>query len=359
MLDQMAHAGNNCLQMDPQQRLLMEVFAEALTTSNSSSAIRASSTSASGVPSVDDFGVYVGISSMDYQKLAARYTAGVTVYSATGVSLSVAAGRLSYSFGLRGPALSIDTACSSSLVAAHTASLTLRAGSIRSAAAAGTNLTLSPDTPAMFTRAGMLSPEGRCKTLDAAADGYVRAEAVGVMVLEALSKCHWRLEDQWSKAPGCAGRICCNQDGRSSSLTAPNGPAQQAVMRAALVDGQLEPDSIAGLSLHGTGTPLGGSTECLIVVPECAPTLICLHIDGPNIHTAAQCLQHRSVMHGGMVSKPHGLVIFEVLVHFDADQVTLSRCQQHDVLIGAVLSHPQHHSRREELRSCWLRASPS
>jgi acyl transferase domain-containing protein len=243
--------------MDPQQRLLLEVFAEALYKSASSSAMRASSASASGRPPLGDVGVYVGISSMDYQKLAAHYTAGVTAYSATGVSLSVAAGRLSYSFGLRGPALAVDTACSSSLVAAHTAGLTLKAGIIHSAAAAGSNLTLSPDTPAMFTRAGMLSPEGRCKTLDAAADGYVRAEAVGVMVLEMLGNINGGLNTSHRQVLAMLSGSAVNQDGRSSSLTAPNGPAQQSVMRTAMSDGQLKPDSIAGLSLHGTGTPLG------------------------------------------------------------------------------------------------------
>jgi acyl transferase domain-containing protein len=230
--------------VDPQQRLLLEAFAEAYSSTSAAAGAAAAC------------GVFVGISSMDYQKLASRYVKGVTAYSATGVSLSVAAGRLSYSFGLKGPALAIDTACSSALVAVNAASMNLRSGSVLQAATAGVNLTLSPDTPAMFSRAGMLSPEGRCKTLDAAADGYVRAEAVGVMMLQAYA----------ANAAGAAYSSLAmlvgsavNQDGRSSSLTAPNGPAQQEVLRAALADGGLEPHHVLGLSMHGTGTPLGES----------------------------------------------------------------------------------------------------
>jgi acyl transferase domain-containing protein len=210
---------------------------------------------------------------MDYQKLASRYVKGVTTYSATGVSLSVAAGRLSYSFGLKGPALAIDTACSSSLVAANAASMNLRSGSILQAAAAGANLTLSPDTPAMFSRAGMLSPEGRCKTLDAAADGYVRAEAVGVMMLQAYAAS--AAGAAYSSLAVLVGSAV-NQDGRSSSLTAPNGPAQQEVLRAALADAGLEARHVLGLSMHGTGTPLGESQVqapclscCSCTVPPC------------------------------------------------------------------------------------------
>lgn len=245
--------------VDPQQRLLLEAFAEAF--SGSSSMTPHTATGAIGAAATTACGVFVGISSMDYQKLASRYVPGVTAYSATGVSLSVAAGRLSYSFGLKGPALAIDTACSSSLVAANAASMNLRSGGISRAAAAGANLTLSPDTPAMFSRAGMLSPEGRCKTLDAAADGYVRAEAVGVMMLQAFAAG----ADSGAAAGSLAVLVASavNQDGRSSSLTAPNGPAQQEVLRAALADGGLIPHSILGLSMHGTGTPLGELQHCV------------------------------------------------------------------------------------------------
>jgi acyl transferase domain-containing protein len=132
------------------------------------------------------------------------------------------------------------------------AHLSLRAGGCGAAVVAGVKLILTPSLSAMFTRAGMLSPDGRCKTLDAAADGYVRGEAVSAMMLQAVA------------AGGSGGSYAAlvlasavNQDGRSSGLTAPNGPAQQAVIRAALADGGLQPGDITALSMHGTGTPLG------------------------------------------------------------------------------------------------------
>jgi acyl carrier protein len=164
--------------VDPQQRLLLGGLAEALAGAGPGAGLLAEAARAR-------FGVFVGVSAMDYNKLAARVRSGLTAFSATGaLSLSVAAGRLSFTFGLRGPAVAVDTACSSSLVAAHSAASGLALGHCGAAAVAGANLALIPDTPAMFQRAGMLSPEGRCKTLDAAADGYARAEGVGVLLLQ-------------------------------------------------------------------------------------------------------------------------------------------------------------------------------
>jgi acyl transferase domain-containing protein len=135
------------------------------------------------------------------------------------------------------------------------AHLSLKAGGCGAAVVAGVKLILTPSLSAMFTRAGMLSPDGRCKTLDAAADGYVRGEAVAAMMLQAVA------------AGGSGGSYAAlvlasavNQDGRSSGLTAPNGPAQQAVIRAALADGGLQPADITAVSMHGTGTPLGECT---------------------------------------------------------------------------------------------------
>ena len=237
--------------MDPQQRLLLEATADVMLPLGSTAGVKLGG---------QGCGVFVGISSMDYQKLSSRYGGGVTAYSATGVSLSVAAGRVSYTFGFTGPALAVDTACSSALVAAHSAGLSMKAGGCSTAAAAGANLTLYPDTPAMFKRAGMLAEDGRCKTLDAAADGYVRAEAVGVMLLQLLDS---------SADSAAVGQLplailygsAVNQDGRSSSLTAPNGPAQQEVIRAALKAGGLNPSQVTALSLHGTGTSLGDPIE--------------------------------------------------------------------------------------------------
>lgn len=133
------------------------------------------------------------------------------------------------------------------------AHLSLRAGGCGAAVVAGVKLILTPSLSAMFTRAGMLSLDGRCKTLDAAADGYVRGEAVAAMMLQAMAA-------EGSRAGAAAAIVlgsAVNQDGRSSGLTAPNGPAQQAVLRAALADGGLQPAEVNTLFMHGTGTPLG------------------------------------------------------------------------------------------------------
>lgn len=138
------------------------------------------------------------------------------------------------------------------------AHLSLRAGGCAAAVVAGVKLILTPSLSAMFTKAGMLSPDGRCKTLDAAADGYVRGEAVATMMLQAVAAGSSDSDSSSIAAVLLASAV--NQDGRSSGLTAPNGPAQQAVIRAALADGGLQPDDVTALSMHGTGTPLG---ECL------------------------------------------------------------------------------------------------
>lgn len=221
--------------MDPQQRLLMQLTAEALSTSSNSS------WSLQHVSDAGSAGVFIGVSSMDYNKVVLRTTGGVTPYSATGASLSVTAGRLSYSFGLAGPAVAIDTACSSSLVAAHAAVNALKLAQCASAVTGGVNVMLSPDTPAAFQKAGMLSPDGRCKTLDASADGFARAEAAGVLLLQVLSSS--------GSSAGMLGVVCgsaVNQDGRSSALTAPNGPAQQTVINQAL--------QAAGMQTHQVST---------------------------------------------------------------------------------------------------------
>jgi acyl transferase domain-containing protein len=184
---------------------------------------------------------------------------GVTAYSATGTALSVVSGRVSYALRLKGPAATVDTACSSSLVSLHMAFTALLGGQASLAFNAGVNLTLVPETPAMFQRAGMMTPDGRCKTLDAAADGYVRAEAVAAALLRALTP-----EEDPSSAPGWCALLrgtAVNQGGRSSTLTAPNGPSQQDVIRNALRAGALAPGQVAALQLHGTGTPLGDPIE--------------------------------------------------------------------------------------------------
>jgi acyl carrier protein len=211
--------------MDPQQRLLLDGVLDVLMHH----------------PVDSNTAVHVGIALTEYMQLGMSVA---TAYNATGGATSVAPGRISYTFGLHGPALSVDTACSSSLVATHLACAGLNAGSCDAGLACGVNLTLVPDTTVMFARAGMLAADGRCKTLDASADGYVRGEGCEVLLLSR----------ERGDAPLCAYAVvlgsAVNQDGRSSSLTAPHGPSQQRVILAALRDGAISAARVDALQLR-------------------------------------------------------------------------------------------------------------
>ncbi|EEH59309.1 uncharacterized protein MICPUCDRAFT_13794, partial [Micromonas pusilla CCMP1545] len=195
-------------------------------------------------------GCYVGIATQDYDYLKVKMNVEVSAHSATSTTLSVASGRLAFTFDLKGPALSIDTACSSSLVAAHLSFISLMKGDVESTLTCGVNLILIERNTIMFQRAGMLAPDGRCKTLDASADGYIRAEGCEIILLAASS-------DDVMQLNVALGGSAVNQDGRSSSLTAPNGPTQHAVIKSALLDGRFSASDVTSLHLHGTGTSLG------------------------------------------------------------------------------------------------------
>jgi thioester reductase-like protein len=232
--------------LDPQQRLLLEVAWEALEGAGMPAAGLAGSRT----------GVFVGISSNDYARALAR-AGHADAYTGTGNAFSVAAGRLSYVLGLQGPCLAIDTACSSSLVAVHVACQSLRARECDQALVGGVNVLLDPDVTAYFDRIGAMAADGRCKTFDAAADGYVRSEGCGVLVVKRLGDALAAGDPVLAVIRGSA----VNQDGRSNGLTAPNGAAQQAVVRAALAQAGLAPADIDYVEAHGTGTPLGDPIE--------------------------------------------------------------------------------------------------
>src|SRR5271165_600931 len=195
--------------MDPQHRLLMETSWEAL----ENAAIAPASLNGSQT------GVFVGIGNSDYWRMAYRDEEQIDAYSALGNSYSVAAGRLSYFLGLHGPSMAVDTACSASLVAVHLACRSLRSGECTLALAAGVNLILSPEANINFSKSRMLAPDGRCKTFDAAADGYVRAEGCGVVVLKTLSAA----QADGNRILAVIRGSAVNQDGRSGGLTAPQG----------------------------------------------------------------------------------------------------------------------------------------
>ncbi|HEV2130471.1 MAG TPA: polyketide synthase, partial [Longimicrobiaceae bacterium] len=234
--------------MDPQQRLLLEVGWEALEhAGHAPDRLTGSAT-----------GVFTGISSFDYVHLAMGVPEEtLDSYLAQGIAHSAASGRLSYVLGLQGPALSLDTACSSSLMAVHLAVQSLRRGECRMALAGGVNAILLPTFLIGFSKSQMMSVDGRCKTFDAAADGFVRGEGCGVVVLKRLSDALADRDTIWAVIRGSAA----NQDGRSSGMTAPNGLAQEVVIRAALDDAGVEPWQVGYVEAHGTGTPLGDPIE--------------------------------------------------------------------------------------------------
>jgi len=236
------------LTMDPQQRLLMEVSWEALEQAG------LSPEGLAGSPT----GVFFGLCNSDhFHRVLQRGSDSIDAYIASGNAHSVASGRVSYFLGLQGPAMSIDTACSSSLVALHVACQSLRSGESRTALAGGVNLMCSPETTIALTKAHMLAPDGRCKTFDASADGFARGEGCGVLVLKRLSHAQADGDRVLAVIRGSAA----NQDGRSGGLTVPNGPAQEAVIRAALADAGVAPADIGYVEAHGTGTSLGDPIE--------------------------------------------------------------------------------------------------
>lgn len=234
--------------MDPQHRLLIEVVWEALEHAGQAP------DKLTGSPT----GVFTGISVSDYYQVMTQQTHDkLDVYLAQGTAHSAASGRISYLLGLQGPAVSIDTACSSSLVATHLAIQSLRTGESRMAIAGGVNTVLLPEVHISFSRARMISGDGRCKTFDARADGFVRSEGCGIVVLKRLSDALADSDNILAVIRGSA----VNQDGRSSGLTAPNGPSQEAVIRTALTNGGIEPSWVSYVETHGTGTSLGDPIE--------------------------------------------------------------------------------------------------
>ena len=233
--------------MDPQQRLLLEVGWEALEDAGLSPEALSGSNTA----------VFVGVSSHDYAHRQCNDVAHLDAYAGTGNAFSIIANRFSYFLNLKGPSVAVDTACSSSLVALHQACTSLRGGESDLAVAGGVNLALNPELNIVFGLANMLSPDGKCKTFDAEADGYVRGEGCGVVVLKRLSDA---LKDGDPVRAVIRGSAV-NQDGRSNGLTAPNGLAQQAVIREALRAANVPPARVSYLEAHGTGTPLGDPIE--------------------------------------------------------------------------------------------------
>ncbi|SJN59050.1 Phenolphthiocerol synthesis polyketide synthase type I Pks15/1 [Vibrio ruber DSM 16370] len=236
------------IDMDPRQRLLLETTWSALERGNlSPERLMGSNT-----------GVFIGYSGAEYINEQNRIAPErVNGYMGTGSAPSVAAGRISYILGLKGPSSVVDTACSSSLVAVHMACESLRRDECKQAIVGAANLIVSPQTSIMFARSGMLSEDSRCKPFDDSANGYVRGEGCAVIILKRLSKAIADGNEILAVIKGSA----VNHDGTSSGLTVPNVHAQEEVIRQALKNAGMTPDDIDYIEAHGTGTPLGDPIE--------------------------------------------------------------------------------------------------
>ena len=252
--------------IDPQHRLLLEVVCEALDDAGQTNAtLRGSQT-----------GVFLAVYNTDYLQALHTNRAAINAYTTVGTVPCIAAGRISYHFDLRGPSFVVDTACSSSLVAVHLACESLRVRTSDLAVVGGASLLLSPERTISLSKWGFMSPEGRCKSFDAGADGWVRGEGCGVVVLRRLSDALAAGDRILAVIRGTA----INQDGRSTVLTAPNGAAQVAVIRQALDNGHVSPADIDYIEAHGTGTVIGDPIEfealdeAIGQEPDAAPCLI-------------------------------------------------------------------------------------
>ena len=242
-----AISGREAAHIDPQQRLLLELTWEAV----ADAGLRTNDLAGQPV------GVYVGISSSDYGQAQMGRLDQINSYFGTGSANSIAANRLSYYFDWRGPSVAVDTACSSSLVAVHLACRSLRSGETRVAVVAGVNLIFSPAVTVNFNEAGAMAADGRCKAFDARADGYVRSEGAGVVVLKPLSQALADGDRVYAVILGSA----VNQDGRTNGLMAPNPRSQEEVLLAACRDAGVSPAELAYVEAHGSGTLLGDSIE--------------------------------------------------------------------------------------------------
>ncbi len=301
--------------LDPQQRIFLEVAWSALEDAGvPPESLRGSAT-----------GVFVGLSTKDYGQWLLASPEAVGTYTTTGLASTMAANRLSYLLDLRGPSLAVDTACSSSLVAVHLACQSLRQGESTLAIAGGVNLILRPELTVGFSKLTALSPDGRCQAFGAGANGFVRSEGAGAVVLKPLGQALRDQDPIYAVIRGSA----VNQDGRTNGLTAPNPQAQTQAIATALAQAHLGPDDLDYVEAHGTGTLLGDPIEAkalaAALVDRQRPTPVALGSVKSNIgHTEAAagiasliktalCLHHRTLVPTLHCDLPNPHIPFEQL----------------------------------------------
>src|SRR6266446_1460041 len=239
--------------IDPQQRLLLEAAYHAVEDAGLTLAALANTRAS----------VYIGICSWDYSILQfmPEARASIDAYTNLGSSLCIAANRISYFFNLLGPSLAVDTACSSSLVATHLGCRSIWNGESELAFVGGVNLTLRPELTIGFSQASMLSPDGRCKSFDSRANGYVRGEGAGVVILKPLSRALADRDRIYALIRGTA----VNQDGRTQGISVPNQASQESNIVDALRLADISPETIQYVEAHGTGTPVGDRVEAAAI----------------------------------------------------------------------------------------------
>ncbi|WP_067470427.1 type I polyketide synthase [Nocardia amamiensis] len=240
--------------LDPQQRLLLRAVWEALEDAGQDADRLAGS----------DVGVFVGGFTLDYKLLQnygvhSRYE--LQAHSATGMMMTMLANRLSHAFDFRGPSLTVDTACSGSLVALHLATQAIWNGECTHAVVGGVNVMLAPNMTIAESKGGFLSPDGRCKTFDASANGYARGEGAGVVLLKPLAQARADRDSIYALIRGTA----VTQDGHTNGITVPNGDSQEAAMRAAYARAGVSPHEVQYVEAHGTGTSLGDPIEATAI----------------------------------------------------------------------------------------------
>ncbi|NNK73173.1 MAG: SDR family NAD(P)-dependent oxidoreductase, partial [Flavobacteriaceae bacterium] len=237
--------------MDPQQRLLMELSYETLDNAGLSKEDIAGTKT----------GVFIGISVNEYSQLQLNDHIKISNLSGTGSALSIAANRISYYYNLHGPSMAVDTACSSSLSALHMACQSIRSGESNMALVGGVNLILSPAHSIAFTKSGVLAPDGKCKSFDASANGYVRGEGGGLVIVKPLSDAIAEGNYIYAVIHGSA----MNQDGRTNGLMAPNQKSQERMLKEAYANAGISLSQVQYVEAHGSGTLLGDSIEATAI----------------------------------------------------------------------------------------------